>query len=316
MVYSNRTRRTAALLLGFIAIGSAVAGAAEQFQVGQRWVFEHKGPRPGSMEPDAIDGQRIRQVLSTALEQDKPTWVIEEGFTNDPNATSLLYVDHERQLTAFDVENDQGQAVTFVYDTPQPYQVPFLEPGQEKTYETTLRLSAPKFAMPTTSVIKRLPDETIVTPAGEFVNCQHYHTTTKSTMNIKIAKIPVTDERDQWYHPSVNGLVKEVYRKGPIKFLAWSCEGYTSTSVLASYDVVDAEAITRLAGPTDPNAPMGRSTVGKSKTPSTGNRAGWFVFILIAVATVLLLRRRVRPNTPAQSDPVENDPVESESPVS
>jgi len=311
MVYSSRTRHTAALLLGFILIGFAVVGAAEQFEVGQRWVFEHKGPRPGSMEPDAIDGQRIRQVLSTAQVQGQPTWVVEEGFTNDPNATSLLYVDHERKLTAFDVENDQGQTVKFVYDAPQPYQVPFLEPGQEKTYETTLRLSAPKFAMPTTSVIKRLPDETIVTPAGEFVDCQHYHTTTKSTMNIKIAKIPVTDERDQWYHPSVNGLVKEVYRKGPIKFLAWSCEGYTSTSVLASYDVVDAEAVTRLARPTDPNAPMDRSTAGEAKTPSTGSRAGWIVFILIAIATVLLLRRRVRPNTPPEGDSAASESAAS-----
>ncbi|MCP4594341.1 MAG: hypothetical protein GY842_26730, partial [bacterium] len=244
------------MILGLALVWFMAGGAqAGQFEVGQRWVYEHEGPRPGSMEPNAIDGQRIRQVLSMSQEQDQLRWVVEERFTKDEHATSLLYVNGERLLTAFDIEDDKGGAATLTYDAPQPYQVPFLAPGEEKTYETILRMKSPKFAMPTTSVIKRLPDETVTTPAGEFVNCQHYLTKTRSTMNIKIVKIPVTDERDQWYHPSVNGLVKEVYRKGPIKFLAWSCDGYTATSVLSSFGVVEVDAARAAATRIDPNAP-------------------------------------------------------------
>ena len=243
------------------------------------------------MEPKVIDGQRIRQVLSVIEAEGQPRWIIEERFTNDPNATSLLYVNHERLLTAFKIEVDKGEAATLTYDVAQPYQVPALAPGEEKTYETTLRMASPKFAMPRTSVIKRLPDETITTSAGEFADCQHYLTKTKSTMNIKIVKILVTDERDQWYHPSVNGLVKEVYRKDPIKFLAWSCEGYTATSVLTSFGIEAVAAARVSTARVDPNAPGAEPQGNAPATAPFGGVTPWIVLVPIAIAAVFLLKR-------------------------
>jgi len=58
-------------------------------------------------------------------------------------------------------------------------------------------MEAVEFSLPATITIERLEDETTTTPAGEFVGCQHYRTTTASTVNIKIAKIPITEERHQ-----------------------------------------------------------------------------------------------------------------------
>jgi len=285
------------VLLGLV-IGSFLAAGTQaavgQFEVGQRWVYEHEGPRPGSMEPNAIDGQRIRQVVAVTEEQGQQRWIIEERFTNDQTATSLLHVNHERFLTAFEIANEKGESATLAYDVPMPYQVPSLEPGEEKTYETTLRIETPKFAMPTTSVIRRLDDETITTPAGEFANCQHYLTKTRSTMNIKIAKIPVTDERDQWYHPSVNGLVKEVYRKDPVKFLAWSSEGYTATSILTSFGVEAVPAARPSRIRVDANAPISEP---QADSPA-GGATPWIVLVPVAIAAVFLLKR-VRRKSPS-----------------
>lgn len=75
----------------------------------------------------------------------------------------------------------------------------------------------------------------ITTPAGEFVNCHHYQIAGTSVIDIKIAEISTSEERDVWYHAEVHGVVKEIYRKKPIKFLAWSQQGYTATSVLTNF---------------------------------------------------------------------------------
>ena len=116
--------------------------------------------------------------------------------------------------------------------------------GEERAIQTTLRVDSADFALPNKTVVERLTDETVSTPAGEFAGCSHFKSTTTSTVDIKIAKIPMTEEREQWYHPSANGMVKEVYHKGPVKFLGWSRPGYTATSTLMAYgkQEVDPEA--------------------------------------------------------------------------
>jgi len=293
---AHRLGAAVALLVMLSGVtGWAVAEA--QFEVGQKWVFQHEGPRPGNMEPNAIDGQRIRHVLAVNEQEEHPRWIVQERFTNDEKATSLLFVNHERQLTGFEIIGDDGNPLVMTYEPPAPYQVPLLAVGEEKVFETRLLMGPSRIALPTRSVVKRLPDETVTTPAGEFANCQHYHTTSKSVLDFKIAKIPMTDERDQWYHESVNGLVKEVYRKGPIKYLAWSCEGYTSTSVLASFGVEEVTADVRLAAfgdPNDPNAPQ------HANVPAAVSPVGllrwilWGAISVVLVTVVLVFARRPR----------------------
>ena len=213
----------------------AVRTAAGQFEVGQRWEYRHEGPRPGSMDPNAIDGERILHVVAVAEGDGQKQWVITERFTNDPNVTARMYVSGERMLTAVEIANEKGEALKLIYEPPVPYQLTRLQVGEQETIETALRVDSADFALPTTIVTERLADETITTTAGKFVDCLHYKSTATSEFDIKIAKIPSTEERERWYHPDVNGLVKEVYRKGPVKFLTWSRPGYTATSVLTAF---------------------------------------------------------------------------------
>ena len=208
--------------------------AKEGFEVGQRWTYRHEGPRPGGAEPNAIDGERVLHVIAVVEEQDGKQWVIEERFTNSKDVV-LLYVNEERMLTAVAIENEKGEVVKLRYNPPVPYQVAELDVGKERTIETALQMDSSKFALPSTIVIQRLADETITTTAGEFVGCLHFKATISSALDIKIAKIPVTEERERWYHPKVNGLVKEIYKKGPVEFRSLSRPGYTATSVLTAF---------------------------------------------------------------------------------
>jgi hypothetical protein len=224
-------------LVGLLCvIAWARQDAKEPFEVGQRWEYRHEGPRPGGIDPNDIDGERIMHVIGVIEEPQGKQWIIEERFTKDEKAIGRLYVNKERLLMAIEIENQKGEVAKLRYNPPVPHQVTELNIGEERIIETSLQMDSAEFSLPSTIVIRRLENETITTPAGEFVDCGHYKITAKSTFNIKIAKIPVTEERERWYHPQVNGLVKEVYQKGPVKFLTWSREGYTATSVLTAFD--------------------------------------------------------------------------------
>ena len=299
MMQANGSMRKAAvagLLMALLVAG----GQAVAFEVGQRWVYEYKGPRPGSAEPNAIDGQRIRQVISA--ESAQGPWVIEERFTGDANTVERFHVGEGRRVTAIDVEQNTGELMKMTYDTPVPYQMPEMEIASEQIVETVLRMEAPDFALPIKVVIWRLEDETVTTPAGEFENCRRYQMTTHSIINAKVTKVPLVEERQLWYHPKAKGLVKEVYRKEPVKFLAWSQEGYTATSVLMAFEE-------QTAVPATP--PAAQPAANEVDAPSPGDDAPasvplaapgrrfplWMPAAVVAVfaAAVLILVKRPRP---------------------
>lgn len=235
--------RTVSLLIGlFCALAWAEQPAGEAYEVGQRWVYQHRGPRPGSVEPNVIDGERILHVISVVDGHQGRQWVIEERFTKSPDVTGRLYVNQERMLVALEIVNQKGEAAKLRYDPPIPYRATDVNVGERQKIETALRMDSADFSLPIVISIDRLEDETITTPAGEFAGCRHYRVKTLSTLNIRIAKVPITEEREQWYHGSVNGMVKEVYRRGPVKFLTWSREGYTATSVLTAFGKEEVEA--------------------------------------------------------------------------
>jgi hypothetical protein len=230
------------LLIGSLgALAGPEQAVPESFEVGQRWEYRHEGPRPGDMEPNVIDGQRTLHVISVADGQEGKQWVIEERFTNSRNVTGRLHVNQEQILTMLEIENKKGEVAKLRYDPPIPYRVMDLAAGEKRTIETMLKMDSVEFSLPSTITIERLDDETVAAPAGEFVGCRHYRTTTASAVNIRIGKIPITEEREQWYHDSVHGLVKEIYRRGPVKFLAWSRPGYTAASVLTAFGKEEAK---------------------------------------------------------------------------
>ena len=162
-------------------------------------------------------------------------WVVEERFTRDEKVIGRFYVGPDGLLEAIDLENEKGEMARLRYDPPVPYQPAGMAIGETRAIATTLRIDSADFALPSKTVIERLADETVVAPAGEFTGCSHYRNATTSTIDIRIARIPITEERERWYHPA-GGMIKEVYRRGPVKFLGWSRPGYTSASILTTYD--------------------------------------------------------------------------------
>jgi hypothetical protein len=259
-----------------------------QFEVGQRWEYRHEGPRPGSVEPKPIDGCRILRVVAIRDDQEAKRWVVEDRFTNDRDVVGRLYVDESRLLTAIEIENGKGEVAKLNYEPPVPYDGISLSVGAEETIETALSLESGQFRLPCTVVIRRLEDETVATPAGEFVDCLHYRTTTHSTVDIRIARIPVTEERERWYHPQANGLVKEVYRKGPVKVLSWSREGYTATSVLTAYARTEIE---ERAEPTPETAVADRSREQEGHRSAESRSLLLTFLILLAILAALLTAR-------------------------
>ncbi len=219
----------------FCMAGRAWSATAARFEIGQYWQYRHEGPRPGSVEPNAIDGERILRVKAVAEEQGATQWVLEEHYTRDARAIGRLFVDADGLLAAIEIENDKGETTRLHYDAPVPYQMTDMKVAEVRTIQATLRVDSPSFALPGTTRVERLVDETLTTPAGVFPGCSHYRSTTTCTVDLKIAKIPVVEERERWYHPAAHGMVKEVYRRSPVKFLTWKRPGYTATSLLTAY---------------------------------------------------------------------------------
>ncbi|NQV32436.1 MAG: hypothetical protein HQ515_07060 [Phycisphaeraceae bacterium] len=265
------------------------------FEVGQRWLYDHEGPRPGAMEPNAIDGQRILKVVSQAELGGQRLWIIEERFTHDPNVVSRLYVDDMLRLLSLDITNQKGEAMRLTYESGIAYQAMAMDVGEQRTVKTRLLSTDGKLKLPIQIEVQRFEDETVDSPAGLFEDSRHFEFAMKSSIDLKLVKIPIEETRHRWYSDQVHGLVKEVYEKKPGKFMTWSWEGYTSTSTLASFGLGDVDGNTAKAlGLATSDFGFGQD-VGAD--PSRGAPWLWGVLgCLVAgvclLAGVLLVKRR------------------------
>lgn len=263
------------------------------FELGQRWVYNHEGPRPQAIEPNAINGQRILQVVSRDARSGQAVWGIEERFTGDPNVVGRLYVDEERRLRSIEVANEKGEATRLIYEPAIAYQVLALQVGGKTVVKTRLRTGDGKFKIPIMIGVRRFEDETLVTPAGRFPGCRHFEFVTKSTIDLKVMKIPMQETHHRWYSDQVNGLVKEVYEKAPGKFMTWSWEGYTSTSTLASFGAAEIDTNTANTGGLP--APVADPTQDTAvKQPGHFLRAVQVLGILCVGGGILAVIRTVR----------------------
>ncbi len=263
LIGNGMSRLILLICLCVVLFNSTGTLASVQFEVGRYWEYEHRGPRPGAMEPNAIDGKRIVQVVAQSDQAGDSVWVIEDRFTGDPNVIGRLHVAETGLLRALEVANAQGKTVRLTYTPAIAYQAPDMEIGAQKTVETKLVSADGKLSVPTTQKIKRLANDTVVCAAGRFEACRRYLVVTNSVLNLKVAKIPVKETRERWYSNEVNGLVKEVYKKEAGKFLMWSWEGYTATSTLASVGVEAVESNT----PAATESTTVNSSTGQTRAP-------------------------------------------------
>jgi hypothetical protein len=228
---------TATIVCVISMLSLAASAADAPYQLGRYWEYAHQGPRPGSAEPIAIDGHRILHVLENIGAGADQRWVIEDRFTNDPNIVGRLHVRDDRMITAIVIENEKGESLTLSYSEPLPYQTADLAVGASMRIVTELVTQPGGYKVPCTHQITRLDDQTLDTPAGRFPDCRVFRSVTDTIIDIKVAKIPIRESRQWWYSQSVGGIVKEIYTKDAVKFLTWSRDAYTATSILTAFGV-------------------------------------------------------------------------------
>jgi hypothetical protein len=265
--------------------GNADSNPIIPFEVGRYWEYTHQGPRPGSIEPKSIGGQRVQQVIESVGSDVEHRWIIEERFTQDPNIIARLQVRKDRVLTAIVVENEKAESLTLSYDNPVPYQFVDLPVGGSTKLHTTLITKPGEYKLPYSIEITRLDDETLDTPAGRFDDCRVYRSVSDSALDIKIAKIPFREQRQWWFSPGIGATVKEIYTRDPVKFLTWSQEGYTSTSTLSGYGIRKISDIQQAAAIRD-------GSVRPASEPEVrSNGSGKWIPIAIGLGIVLVVVR-------------------------
>ncbi len=234
----TRTAVAAAMMLCALSMLGLAAPAPEApYEVGQFWEYSHEGPRPGAMEPRAIDGRRIVRVIETVGAGAEQRWVIEERFTNDPKSVYRLHVRADGMLAAIVIEDENGRSMALTYGKPMPYQRVNMKVGDSVQIETALIMQPGGYKLPWTITITRLGNETLDAPAGRFADCRVYRSVTDSVLDIKVAKVNIKEHRQWWYSDRAHATVKEVYSKDAVKFLAFSQGKYSSTSTLAAFGV-------------------------------------------------------------------------------
>ena len=208
-----------AMVLATLAGGIAYA---EDWKVGQKWVYQHDGPRPFSIPPTTIKGDRMTEVTAIEGEGAAKRYLLKTVWGTEDANPSISYIDPNNLIHKLDI---QYKAI-LLFDPPVPAFWP-LKPGEQKTFKTNMDVSG--FIIPMEYIVKRLEDETITVPAGEFKNCQRFEII--SFLQNEMLQ-PIKVKTDQWYHPKVKNLVKEVTITN-----YQSENSYTGTSVLKSHTI-------------------------------------------------------------------------------
>lgn len=209
------------LVIAGLAILSGGNVYAEDWKVGEKWTYKHEGPRPYADPSAMIKGDRTVEVTAIKGEGAEKQYLLKNIWgSEDPNP-STSYIDSKNMLRKLDIEN----MFTLLINPPVPA-IWSLKPGEEKTLKANMEVA--EFSIPIEYVAKRMKDETITVPAGEFKNCQHVQII--SSLQNETGQ-PIKHKQEYWYHPKVGNLVKDVvvtnYKSGT--------SSYTSTSVLKSH---------------------------------------------------------------------------------
>ncbi len=217
------------LIVCSISLGAIAAEKADPFAVGEKWVYKHDGPRPMSRSSDQIEGDRIQVVTEIRGEGEKKLWIIKETYGADDERPTSYYIDVNKQYA----KRDSGPDRSMTYDPAVPYYFPELKVGEEKEIKTNSSFGQGEF--PISMTYKRVADETVKVPAGEFENCQHYKVEIVYTFNRGGNEMKMTSNNELWYNAKVNGMVKIVLIRPDREFNGQVRKGYTATSELKEY---------------------------------------------------------------------------------
>ena len=210
------------VMMALLAVVGNVYGTA--WQVGEKWVYKHEGPRPFGDGSGVVKGDRTMEVTAVQGAGAEKRYLLKNLWgTEDPNpATS--YVDPNHMIHKLNIEN--LGVMTIAPPVPGIWR---LKIGEKKVVKTHLDFGG--FIIAIEYVAQRLKDETLKVPAGEFKDCQHVQVI--STIVSPMGE-PTKNKTDAWYHPKVRNSVKDV--------IVTNYEGansYTATSSLKSHATKD-----------------------------------------------------------------------------
>ena len=207
----------AAIALALLATGSLWA---EDWQIGEKWVYQHQGPRPYSDGSATVKGDRTMELTAIRGQDDQKRYLLKNAWgTEDTNPTTS-HIRAKNMIHRIDIQ-DMG---TLAFEPPFPV-FWTLEVGQEKSL--TSKTDFIGFAMTIEYKAKRLEDESLTVPAGSFADCQHVRVVSTMRSDMMPAS---TSRMDYWYHASVKNFVKEI-----IITNYQSDSSYTGTSVLKAH---------------------------------------------------------------------------------
>ncbi|MFO7965238.1 MAG: hypothetical protein R6U50_15045 [Desulfobacterales bacterium] len=224
-----------------ICISAQAQDTNRSYQVGEKWVYQYEGPKTHRFEAlwemDFYKGERKREVLFFKEKGGKTFCVIQENYGKPDPVKTHYYVD-ENNFIAVEVSMAPQHVVTSVFKPGCPFDIPDLEIGEEKVFEYTKTNDLLHNTTAYNLTIERLEDQTIEVPAGTFENCKRFKMSVSAIIepNVQdIRKTVINLDTDLWWHPSVNGTVKEVSKTGPFEYVGEMLPGYVAKSVLTSY---------------------------------------------------------------------------------
>ncbi len=201
------------------------------FHVGEKWIYQHEGPRPWSKN-EPVNGDRVREVISTEGAGDQQVWIISEHWgTSDEHGTKFYY-DEEKKLEKQEV----GYDFVIRFNPPYP-NLNSLVPGEEKIYEIKSSMGGEGrgHSFPMQITAKRIEDETLVVPAGEFTDCHHVQAEQTITFKTETGDFELKLKHEIWFHEDANGAVKEKWEFLPVQFGNTKRPGYTCVSELSKH---------------------------------------------------------------------------------
>jgi len=228
-----------------VAEKTAAVESEGAYQIGEKWIYQHEGPKIERWEPswdlDPFEGERTKEVVSVEESNRKKHWVIKESFgANDPIQT-LYYVDDQNLVGKFKTVmlHMAGMEVITLNRPAYPFDYVSLKIGEEKEFQSQRTVEGFYSTYPLKTKFKRLEDQTVEVPAGKFKNCRHFKVSISYTIpwekNRDQGQYIINRDTDLWYHSQANGVVKEVIHSEPFEYLGEIRQGFTITSVLKSY---------------------------------------------------------------------------------
>lgn len=216
----------AALMVCYVESEAAKYSA---WTTGETWRYKHEGPIPFLGDQSKVVGDRVIQIVEVKETDGEKRWELRENW-GENNTPRTFTVDAERKAHLLDWDGDVVR-----YEPPLPMDYSSLAPAAEQTKDVMLKYG--EVGIQCNIVAKRMPDQDILVPAGEFKQCAHV----KITMTMHYGSLKQPIDYQVWYHPRANFIVKEQYHFKAMKLGGLEWGSHKCLSELMEYTKPEGE---------------------------------------------------------------------------